>query len=37
MRTVEEQTLEGLFDIELCVEDDEAEGDRECVICGCGS
>lgn len=28
VRTIEEQTLEGLFDIELGVEDNEAEGDR---------
>jgi len=32
--TIQEETLEGLLDIELCVEDDEAEGDRECIVAG---
>ena len=32
--TIEEKTLEGFLDLELCVEDDEPEGDREDVVAG---
>ena len=31
-RTVQEETLEGLHDVELCVEDDQPEADWECVV-----
>lgn len=33
-RTIEEETLEGLLYVELCVEDDESEADWECVVAG---
>lgn len=32
VRTIEEETLEGLFHVELCVEDDEPEADWKCVV-----
>ena len=32
--TIEQKTLEGLLNLELCVEDDEPEGDGEDVVAG---
>lgn len=34
IRTIEKETLESLFYIQLCVEDDEAEADGEGIVGG---
>jgi hypothetical protein len=34
MHTIEKQTLKGLLDIELCIENDQSEANGKCIV-GC--